>query len=247
VLHPKKVGSLPVEGSDEMKRTNEIKTIIPLLDQLDDIKDKTITVDALLTQRELASYLTHRGAYYHFTVKGNQKTMLEDVVACFEQRGNPDFSEEIKLAHGRIEQRKIWVSTALNDYLDFPDVAQVFVVERHVLHKRSGKQSVENAYGITSAPTKLAAPAKVLSTNRRHWGIENSCHYVIDWNFNEDRSRIRTGNGPENITRIRRFAVGLLKSKGVTNIAQKMRDLAMSARAVLDYLRMTKNTQPRTT
>jgi len=37
-------------------------------------------------------------------------------------------------------------------------------------------------------------------------------HYIIDWNYDKDRSRIRTGFGPENITRLRRFAVGVLKS-----------------------------------
>ena len=70
MLHPKKVGTLPVEGSDEEKQTNEIKIAIPLLNNID-IKGKTITADALLTQRELASYLVERKAHYHFTVKGN--------------------------------------------------------------------------------------------------------------------------------------------------------------------------------
>ncbi|MBI5185576.1 MAG: ISAs1 family transposase, partial [Nitrospinae bacterium] len=73
------------------------------------------------------------------------------------------------------------------------------------------------------------------------WSIENSRHYIIDWNYDEDRSRIRTGSGPENVTRLRRFAVGLIKSKGVSNVAQKMRLLHRSARLVFDYLRMTKN------
>jgi hypothetical protein len=49
----KKVGSLPVEGNDELKRTNEIKIAIPLLDAID-IEGKDITADALLTQRKLA-------------------------------------------------------------------------------------------------------------------------------------------------------------------------------------------------
>ena len=84
-------------------------------------------------------------------------------------------------------------------------------------------------------------PKSVLTANRDHWGIENSCHYVIDWNYDEDRSRIRTGYGPENITRLRRFAIGLIKSKGAPNIAQKMRQLTRNVRLVLDYLRMTKN------
>ena len=64
----------------------------------------------------------------------------------------------------------------------------------------------------------------MLQVNRGHWTIENSCHYVIDWNFDEDRSRIRTGYGPENVTLLRRFAVGVLRLVGSvkTSIAEKM-------------------------
>jgi predicted transposase YbfD/YdcC len=62
---------LPVVGSDVEKQTNEIKTAAPLLDRID-ILGRTITADALLTQRELARYLVERGAHYHFTVKLNQ-------------------------------------------------------------------------------------------------------------------------------------------------------------------------------
>ncbi len=86
----------------------------------------------------------------------------------------------------------------------------------------------------------FADAKRVLSVNRGHWCIE-SCHYIIDWNFDEDRSRIRTGYGPENVTRLRRFAVGLIKSKGVKSVAQKMRQLNKNTRAVLDYLKMSKN------
>jgi len=82
---------------------------------------------------------------------------------------------------------------------------------------------------------------QILKTNHNHWRIENSCHYIIDWNFDEDRSRIRTGYGPENITRLRRFAVGILKSRGVYSVSQTMRQLTMNVRLVFDYLKMTKN------
>ena len=78
--------------------------------------------------------------------------------------------------------------------------------------------------------------------NRGHWSIEDSCHYILDWNYDEDRCRIRTGHGPENITRLRRFAIGIIKSKGVYSVAQKMRELTRNVRLVFDYLRMTKNT-----
>lgn len=241
MLHPKKVGTLPVEGTDKEKQTNEIKTAIPLLEAID-IKGKTITADALLTQRDIACYVVEkRHAHYHFTVKGNQKNLFEDIAFYFEQINRPCNFNTTDGDHGRIETRKIWVTTELNDYLSFPHVGQAFKVERHTIHKKSGKESTEVAYGITSKSPELADAKKVLNDNRGHWTIENSCHYIIDWNYDEDRSRIRVGHGPENITRLRRFAVSIIKSKKVCSVAQKMRELSMNTRLVFDYLKMTQN------
>jgi predicted transposase YbfD/YdcC len=213
----------------------------PLLDAIN-IQGKTVTADALLTQREFANYLVlQRGAHYHFTVKGNQPTLLADIELFFRNRKEPNFIDHDPPEHGRIEVRKIWITTELNDYLNFPHVGQAFVIERHCTDKKSGKYSCETAYGITSCSPKDADAQTVLTTNRAHWSIENSCHYIIDWNYDEDRSRIRTGYGPENITRLRRFAIGVIKSKGVSSVAQKMRQLTRNVRLVFDYLKMTKN------
>ena len=72
-----------------------------------------------------------------------------------------------------------------------------------------------------------------------------SCHYIIDWNYDEDRSRIRTGFGPENITRLRRFAIGLLKAKKSNEtIPAMMKKLMLNTRAVFDVLKMTRNSLP---
>ncbi|MEK7349241.1 MAG: hypothetical protein AAB177_00085 [Nitrospirota bacterium] len=49
------------------------------------------------------------------------------------------------------------------------------------------------------------------AVNRGHWSLER-VHYMIDWNDDEDRRRIRTGFGAENISRLCRFAVGILTS-----------------------------------
>ena len=88
----------------------------------------------------------------------------------------------------------------------------------------------------------------MLAINRGHWAIE-SVHYRIDWNYDEDRSRIRTGFGPENISRLRRFALGVLKSfqKPAQSVAELMRGPCFRTRLVFDYLRMTQNaaTSPR--
>jgi len=110
VLHPKKVGTLPVEGSDKEKQTNEIKMAIPLLEAIE-IRGKTISADALLTQRKLARYLVEeRGAHYHFTIKGNQKNLLEDTIFYFQQLDRPSDFTSTDGEHGRIETRKIWVT-----------------------------------------------------------------------------------------------------------------------------------------
>lgn len=217
---------------------------IPVLDRCD-IAGKDVTADALLTQRALATYLIEQQAHYHFTVKGNQPTLEHDIAVQFEHCGTPDFVEVSPADHGRIETRRIWCSTTLNDYVDFPHVGQTFRIERECIQKKTGKRSLEVALGITSRTPQEASPQRLLEVNRGHWAIE-SVHYLIDWNFNEDRSRVRTGFGPENLTRLRRFAIGILKSfqKPSQSIAEMMRTLCFRTRLVFDYLRMTKNSAP---
>ncbi len=121
MLCPKKVGTLPVEGSDEQKRTNEIGMAIPLL-QTCVIDGKDITGDALLTQRAIANYVIEQGAHYHFTVKGNQPE-LEPSVRSFASRGNRLTRKPARpvlkphgvspAAHsGRLRPNAYWPSTA---------------------------------------------------------------------------------------------------------------------------------------
>jgi predicted transposase YbfD/YdcC len=216
--------------------------VIPLLEPLD-ITGKTLTADALLTQRKLAQYLVDHKAHYVFTVKDNQPTLREDIRLIFEGRGRPDFSEPPTLAHGRIEQRSIWTTTRLNDYLDFPGVGQVFVIERPTLEKTTGKLSTETVYGITSHTPASADATAVLAFNRGHWTIENGCHYILDWNWDEDRCTLRTGHGPENLTALRRFAIGAIKAKSRDTVAATIQRLARNVRLVFDYLRMTDNSR----
>jgi predicted transposase YbfD/YdcC len=230
-----------VAGGDKEKRTNEIGMAIPLLATCD-IKGRDITGDALLTQRALASYIVEQQAHYHFTAKGNQPALERDIALLFETRGAPDLEEVTPPDHGRIETRRIWCSTALNAYINFPHVGQVFLIERESIQKKTGKQTREIALGLTSRTQQEASPKRLLAVNRGHWSIE-SVHYIIDWNYDEDRSRIRVGFGPENVSRLRRFAVGILKSfqKHNQSIAGMMRKLSFRTRLVFDYLRMTQN------
>lgn len=245
MLHPKKVGTLPVgNGSDRVKQTNEIKFAPKLLDEIT-IEGKDITSDALHTQKDFANYLVdERKAHYFFCVKKNQPTLLADIEYLYSNYTGPaDYEDAVSIAHGRIEARRIWATTELNDYVTFPHVAQIYKIEREITDKKSGETSLEIAYGVTSRSVSDISPQKILHTVRKHWSVEVS-HYIIDWIYDEDRSTIRTGHGPENMTRLRRFAIGLVKSKGVKNISKKMRQLNKNTHSVLTYLKIFNNIKP---
>ena len=117
--HTQNISGLSVDYGDELKRTHEIKTAAPLPGVVD-IAGLDINSDALLTQRDLAKYVVARGAQYHFSVKGNQPTLQESIRLLFERRGRAEYSETLPPQHGRIETRRLWCSSRLNDDLDFP-------------------------------------------------------------------------------------------------------------------------------
>lgn len=212
-----------------------------MLDDLElDFEGRTFTADALLTQRKLAERLAERGAHFVFTAKGNQPTLLDDIEVFFRDRGEPDYREKPDLGHGRIESRAIWTTDRLNGYLTFPHVGQAFLVERTVVGKKTGRRSVELAHGITSHSPDTADARRLLRLNRGHWRVE-AVHNILDGAWDEDRLRIRAGHGPANTTRLRRFAIGLIKAR-TDCVAAAMRRLDRNPRLVFDYLRMTRNT-----
>ena len=72
----------------------------------------------------------------------------------------------------------------------------------------------ETAYYISSLPNDAA---QLLAATRSHWAIENQLHWVLDVIFREDDSRIRLGNGAENMAILRHISLNMLrqdKSKG---------------------------------
>lgn len=196
----------------------------PLLDELE-IEGKVITADALLTQKAISEYLvTEREADFVFTVKENQPTLKRDMEALALRAHRCD-TETIEKGHGRLEICRIWCDDSLNAYGTFPNVQQVFCIEREVTHRKQGLTTVETVYGVTSQSPEKASPKKILSQNRNHWSVENTPHYVLDVTFDAVRSQIRRLNGSMVMTCLRRSAISLLRMKGHTNIAQTCRRL----------------------
>jgi len=76
---------------------------------------------------------------------------------------------------------------------------------------------------VTSLTAEQATAGELAEWVRGHWTIENLLHWVRDVTFDEDRSQIRTGTGPRAMASLRNLAVSVLRTDGVTNIAQAIR------------------------
>jgi predicted transposase YbfD/YdcC len=209
-------------------KTNEITQVETLLGQLV-LQDRVVTMDALLTQRHVAQTIVEKGGDYVMIVKENQPQLHADIELVFTLPPVGDRQETARTVdsgHGRIEQRNITTSEALVGYSDWPGLAQVFEVGRHVITPKTGKERAEVVYGVTSLRPERATPGRLLELVRGHWSIENKSHWVRDVTFDEDRSQVRCGNIPHVMAALRNTTIGLLRWAGHTNIAAACRRLA---------------------
>lgn len=60
---------------------------------------------------------------------------------------------------------------------------------------------------------------------RSHWGIENSCHWVLDVAFREDESRVGKGHGHENLALLRHIALNLIREEKTAKVGVKNKRL----------------------
>ena len=186
-------------------------------------------MDALLTQRHVAQTIVEKGGDYVMIVKENQPQLHADIELVFPLPPVGDRQETARTVdsgHGRIEQRNITTSEALVGSSDWPGLAQVFEVGRHVITPKTGKERAEVVYGVTSLRPERATPGRLLELVRGHWSIENKSHWVRDVTFDEDRSQVRCGNILHVMAALRNTTIGLLRWAGHTNIAAACRRLA---------------------
>ena len=116
-------------------------------------------------------------------------------------------------------------TTLLNDYLDWPHVGQVFRIDRHVTNLLGEDPRDEVAFGITDLTPDIADARGIGTLVRGHWGIETRLHYVRDVTYDEDRSQVRTKNGPRVMATLRNGAIGLLRRMKIPNIQRTVEHL----------------------
>ncbi|MFI6357360.1 ISAs1 family transposase [Streptomyces sp. NPDC050743] len=107
-----------------------------------------------------------------------------------------------------------------------PNAAQVARITRHRTSRKTGKRTRETVYVITDRTSRQASPERIARLVRSQWVIENQLHFVRDVTFDEDRSQIRTGHGPENMATLRSLAINKLRLDGHTNTAAGLREMS---------------------
>src|SRR5262250_648842 len=193
-------------------------------------------MDTLLTQRHIAQTVVDKGGDYVMMVKENQPRLRGDIELVFMLPPVGDHqaaAQTVDLGHGRIEQRHLTTSAALVGYSDWPGLAQVFELGRHVMFQKTGQEWVEVVYGVTSLRPERATPERLRTLVRGQWQIENKSHWVRDVTFDEDRSQVRCGNIPQVMAALRNTVIGLMRWAGYTNMAAACRHFAAQPTAAL--------------
>ena len=121
-------------------------------------------------------------------------------------------------AHGRLEERAILALATDGTQLLFDGIKQVAKLYRRREVIKTGKVQKETVFIITNLSHKEASAEKLMQLKRQYWEIENKLHYRKDFVFGEDRSTIRAGHGPENMSTLRNFAISLLMANKVDNV-----------------------------
>ena len=214
-------------------KSNEIAAFVPLLTPLD-LTDRVVSADAMQTQRGHARWLREtKNAHFVFPVLDNQPTVFDSLDAL-NWADTPVTGWSVDDDRGRHELRTIQVLPAPPE-LNFPHVAQVFLIERTVTVK--GKTTYQAMLYVTSLTAEQADPADLLAYVRQHWQIE-VLHWIRDVTFREDASRIRTGNTPRVMATLRNVSVSLLRIRDTTNIAAALRHNARKNRRILKLLEL---------
>jgi hypothetical protein len=144
-------------------KENEITTAPRLLAALD-LRGKVVRGDAMLTQRGLSLQILEGGGDYLWSVKENQPALLADIEEVFDPAptapGWGQAPRDLRTAqttncgHGRVETRRLTASCFLNEYADWPGLAQVFKLERQVVITATGEVRRDTSFGITSLTPK---------------------------------------------------------------------------------------------
>ncbi len=194
-------------------KSNEITAIPELLD-MRALKGAIITIDAMGTQKDIASKIVDKKADYLLALKGNQGTLENDAALFVDDpalAADCASHEETNVGHGRIEERCIRAADAAwlaERHPHWKGLASIVAVTTRRTIKKTEKTSMQTRLYISSLPPD---PVCLAAAVRAHWSIENNLHWALDVAFREDECRTRKDHSAQNLATIRRTALNMLR------------------------------------
>lgn len=209
------------------EKSNELEAIPRLLASLE-LRGATVTLDAMGTQPAIAAQMDDAGADYVLALKANQKAALAAVQAAF---GYSDatpmepgevrlpsppppaavHTETLELSHGRCERRQYQLLGELGWFhksWKWQGLQAVGKVRREVQRSHTEPLLVEEHYFLCSFKEDIERFANLV---RRHWAVENRCHWVLDVTFGEDHCQVRDRTAAHNFSILRELVMKVLR------------------------------------
>lgn len=209
------------------QKYNEI-TAIPELLKVLYLTGAVVTIDAMGCQKEIVNQIITQGADYIIALKKNQGGLYTRAVELFnkaQKQTEKAYSKSGNYfdssSHGREETRYYQVINNIKDEIDPQDEwhnLNSIIRVNYLRIGKNGKMTFEELYYISSLSSDATKFAQDI---REHWKIENQLHWVLDVQFNEDASRIRKDNSPENLAIVRHIALNLLNQEKTLKVGTK--------------------------
>ena len=175
-----------------------------------DLLGAVVTADALHGTRAMSAAIRGRRGDYALAIKGNRGPLHRAMQALMADPDPLEAATTTETAHGRYEERRAWTREAPADWAErfgFKDLAAVVRVE--ALRRLGRTEERQSRFYVLS---RSMDPAQALKVIRAHWSIENQQHWTLDVLMDEDRARARKDNAAENLARLRRMALNLLRT-----------------------------------
>jgi predicted transposase YbfD/YdcC len=192
------------------EKTNEITAAPQLIEKLN-LEGTLVSVDAIMTQKEIAEKIIDGGGNYVMALKGNQGTLFDDVKLYFSEiHEGMSCWQTLEKNRGRIECRTCTASFDiewLEQKKEWKGLNGIFKVDSETSYE--GQIAQETRYFITSLDTDAFS---CLYFARKHWSIENGLHRTLDINFREDSCQVHDRNAASNLSILRKIALSLLKA-----------------------------------
>ncbi len=219
-------------------KANEISHFKPLLSPLP-LAGAVVTSDAMQSNRDNSAFLRNvKDAHWLFPILGNQPSLNAGLNAL-DWESTPAVAATSEIGRGRIETRTLRVLPA-PEGTGFADAARALLIERYVTYKKNGqwRTRAESVLYLTSLAADDATPEDLLAFIRGHWRVEHA-HWLRDVIWKEDKSLIRTGNGPQVWSALTNLVITLFRIHGVTSFTEETRRIAQDPRRALQILDLT--------